>query len=124
MLIDAHAHLDKYEEALQAALAEIEQQRIFTISSSMDLPSYHRNLEVAERCNWVLPTFGIHPWNALTYADRLSELNSLIERSPILGEIGLDFHWIEDVPASRLGLKCADPIIFKPWFRNCPCPNS
>ena len=86
MLIDAHAHLDKYEEALEAALAEIEQHRIFTISNSMDLPSYHHNLEIAEKRDWVLPTFGIHPWNAPTYADCLSELSPLIERSPVLGE--------------------------------------
>jgi TatD DNase family protein len=104
MLIDAHAHLDKYEEALEGALAEIEQHRIFTISNSMDLPSYQRNLEIAERCDWVLPTFGIHPWNAPAYADRLSELSPSTEHSPILGEMGLDFHWIEDAscyPAQR-----------------------
>jgi TatD DNase family protein len=104
MLIDAHAHLDRYEEELEAALAEIEQHGIFTISNSMDLPSYHRSLGIAERCAWVLPTFGIHPWNAPTYADRLTELRPWIERSPILGEIGLDFHWIEEAscyPAQR-----------------------
>jgi TatD DNase family protein len=104
MLIDAHTHLDQYEETLEAALAEIEQQRIFTISNSMDIPSYQRNLEIAARCDWVLPTFGIHPQNAVAYADRLRQLNPLIERSPILGEIGLDFHWVEDAscyPAQR-----------------------
>jgi len=48
MLIDAHAHLDRYGDALEAALAEIAQHRIFTISNSLDLPSYKRNLEIAE----------------------------------------------------------------------------
>jgi TatD DNase family protein len=111
MLIDAHAHLDRYKETVEVVLDEIRQHRIFTISNSMDLPSYHRNLEIAEKCNWVLPTFGIHPWNAPEYADRLShgdanlsELSPWIERSPLLGEIGLDFHWVEDAschPAQR-----------------------
>ncbi len=104
MLIDAHAHLDHYEENLETVLAEIEQHRILTVSNSMDIPSYQRNLEIATRCDWVLPTFGIHPWNAPAYADRLSELDPLIDNSPMLGEIGLDFHWVEDpacYPAQR-----------------------
>ncbi len=109
MLIDAHAHLDHYQDqSLEAALEEIRRYRILTISNSMDLPSYQRNLEIAERCEWVLPTFGVHPWNAPEYADRLEELGPWIERSPMLGEIGLDFHWVEDAafyPAQRNVLK-------------------
>ena len=96
MLIDAHAHLDKYGAELQAALEEIKENQILTIAVSMDLPSYERNLEIGERCDLVLPTFGVHPKRAPEYADRLSELNQAIERSPMIGEIGLDFHWVED----------------------------
>jgi TatD DNase family protein len=96
MLIDAHAHLDKYGEELQQAVEEIEKHRILTIGVSMDLPSYQRNLEIAEMSGLVLPTFGVHPKRAPEYADRLSELGPWIERSPAIGEIGLDFHWVED----------------------------
>ena len=96
MLIDAHAHLDHYEEALETALAEITEHRIFTIAVSMDLPSYQRNLEIGEMCELVLPTFGVHPKRAAQYAGRLRELNQAIEQSPMIGEIGLDFHWVED----------------------------
>ncbi|MBN1939898.1 MAG: TatD family hydrolase [Candidatus Aminicenantes bacterium] len=103
MLIDAHAHLNGYDllgpGALDAALAEIEHHRIFTISNSMDLPSYRRNLEIAGACGLVLPVFGIHPWYAPDYVDRLSELRAPIEQSPILGEIGLDHHFVEDKAA-------------------------
>ncbi len=104
MLIDAHAHLDRYEDSLEAALDEIRQHRIFTIANSMDLPSYDRNLEIGETCDLVLPTFGVHPKRAPQYADRLRKLNQAIERSPMIGEIGLDFHWVEDAsqyPAQR-----------------------
>ena len=55
MLIDAHAHLDNYGAELQPALEEIEKRKIFTIAVSMDLPSYRRNLEIAEMCGLVLP---------------------------------------------------------------------
>ncbi len=100
MLIDAHSHLDRYdlvgEAALEAALTEIRQHKIFTISNSMDLASYERNLAISELCESVLPTFGVHPWNAPQYANRLEELSEAIEQSPMLGEIGLDFYFVDD----------------------------
>ena len=44
MLIDAHAHVDRFEivgeGALDQALAEIKERNIFTISNSMELLSY------------------------------------------------------------------------------------
>lgn len=97
MLIDAHAHLDKYGDELQAALDEINEHQVFTIAVAMDPPSYERNLEISRMSELVLPTFGVHPKRAPQYADRLSELNRYIEQSPAIGEIGLDFHWVEDL---------------------------
>ena len=96
MLIDAHAHLDRYEEDLEAVLEEINQNQIFTISTSMDVPAYERNLKIAGKCDLVLPTFGIHPWNAPEYAERLEELRDFIDRSPMIGEIGLDHYFVKD----------------------------
>lgn len=105
MLIDAHAHLDRYEDELDSALEEITQHRIFTVSNSMDLPSYRQNLKIGEMCEFVLPTFGVHPWNASEYADRLEDLNNAIEQSPILGEIGLDYHFVADPSRYKAQLK-------------------
>jgi TatD DNase family protein len=100
MFIDAHAHLDRYdlegESSLETALHEIDQNRIFTLSNSMDVPSHKRNLEIAERSQLILPIFGIHPWNAHEYVGALWELDEPIAKSPILGEIGLDYHFIQD----------------------------
>src|SRR5215475_712749 len=96
MLIDAHVHLDKYGPDLNEALQEIRTHHIFTIAVAMDVPSYQHSLEIGDECDLVLPTFGIHPRRAPEYADRLSELGSLIEQSPAIGEIGLDFHWVKD----------------------------
>jgi len=103
MLIDAHAHLDRYEDELDHALEEIMQHNIFTLSNSMDLPSYKRNLEIAEKCELVLPLFGVHPWKASEYADNLQDLNKTIQQSPMLGEIKLDYYFIKD--ASRYSLQ-------------------
>src|SRR5512139_2200935 len=96
MLIDAHVHLDRYGGLLDAALGEIERERIFTVATAMDVPSYLELREIGKRSAWVLPTFGIHPRRAAEYADRLAELGRYIETSPAIGEVGLDFHWVRD----------------------------
>jgi len=96
MLIDAHAHLDKYGDLLDDALRQIEEEQIFPIATAMDLSSYLPILQIAEMSDLVLPIFGIHPRRAPEYADHLSELNPIIEQSRAIGEIGLDFHWVED----------------------------
>ena len=104
MLIDAHVHLDKYGGLLDQALQQIETQRIYTVATAMDVPSYLELQRIAERSNLVLPTFGIHPRRAAEYVDRLSEIGRYIETSPAIGEIGLDFHWVKDsatYPAQR-----------------------
>jgi len=104
MLIDAHVHLDKYGDQLDQALQEIETERIFTVATAMDVPSYLELQIIAQRSDLVLPTFGIHPRRAAEYIDRLSEIGRYIETSPAIGEIGLDFHWVKDsatYPAQR-----------------------
>jgi TatD DNase family protein len=104
VLIDAHSHVDRYGDALPAALREIAHHRIFTISNSMGLESYQRNLEIAAACSWVLPIFGVHPWNAVEYVTRLEDLHGAIATSPMLGEIGLDHYFVQDnfeYPAQR-----------------------
>lgn len=97
MLIDAHAHFDMYAaDDLSIALVELERERVFTVAVTMDPASYARTKEIASTQSWLLPTFGIHPWRAADWADRLDELTDAIAASPMLGEIGLDFHWVED----------------------------
>jgi len=98
MLIDAHAHLDHYDEPREA-LDRIERRRILTLANSMDPASYERNLALAEGCPFVLPSFGIHPRRAPEHAGRLAELGPVIDESPMLGELGLDFHWVRDEDA-------------------------
>ncbi len=95
MLIDAHAHLDRYDEPWEA-LAHIQRRRTLTLANSMDPESYQRNLGLARRSPFVLPSFGIHPRRAREHSDHMPELLPLMEQSPMLGELGLDFHWVKD----------------------------
>jgi TatD DNase family protein len=91
MLLDAHTHLDHYDDAsLDAALDEIAAQHILTVAVAIDPPSYARTQAIAAGCPLILPCFGIHPWQAHRYAHDLDALQPLIDTSPLLGEIGLD----------------------------------
>lgn len=97
MYVDAHTHLDHYDEAqLTKAIAEIEQHSILTFAVAVDVPSYQRQQEIARQSELIVPCFGIHPWRAAEYADHLEGLQPLIDATPMIGEIGLDFHWVED----------------------------
>jgi TatD DNase family protein len=96
MLIDAHCHLDRYRDNLAYALEEIKEHRIFTISNSMDLPSYKQNMKIAATSDFVLPVFGIHPWNASEYVGCLDDLDWAISESPMIGEIGLDYYFVNE----------------------------
>lgn len=104
MLVDTHVHFDHYGENLSEALRQIAEHRILTIGVGMDIPSYLRTKEIAASTPWLLPTFGVHPVRAHLYAENLPSLDSYLQETPLIGEAGLDFHWVEDkstYPAQR-----------------------
>jgi TatD DNase family protein len=97
MLVDAHAHLDKYDdEQIEGVLAELESRNIFTMSVSVDPDSFLRAEEIAAGSELVVPSFGIQPENAPAFVDSLAEIEELVNRSPIVGEIGLDHRLVTD----------------------------
>lgn len=96
MLVDAHAHLDLFGDRLDEALRQIEQHRILTLAVSMDVQSYLDTKSLAARSPWIRPLFGVHPWEAPRYADDLQALDAHLAATPMIGEAGLDFHFVED----------------------------
>lgn len=85
--IDMHIHLDSYNT--------IDNNTLY-IHNSMDRESFlHTKKQFGGREN-VIISFGIHPMEAYKSTIKKREVYSLIEDSPFIGEIGLDFHWIED----------------------------
>ena len=95
-MIDAHAHMDKYGSTLPRALSQIREQSILTLAVSMDVDSFRETLRVSEAEPLLLPSFGIHPWEAPRYSRDLSRLDSFLELSPLFGEIGLDHFFVRD----------------------------
>jgi len=101
MLIDAHTHLDRYlfkrfGKDIKPVLEQIEEYKILTISNSLDLTSYLTNRRIARKSKYIVPAFGIHPWNAYRYVDKTDLVQKLIRESKIIGEIGLDHSYVKD----------------------------
>jgi len=96
MYIDAHAHLEKYDSQLSQAIEEIERHEIFTIGVTMDPEGYARSRAIDKQTDLCVSTFGVHPWNAPAYHSQLEALQPLIDASPMVGEIGLDYHFVAE----------------------------
>ncbi|MCG3254311.1 MAG: TatD family hydrolase [Candidatus Heimdallarchaeota archaeon] len=99
MFLDSHFHTNvynRYEGALEQALAILDEHKILVVSSSTDPDSYQQTLEIATKSKYVLPCFGIHPQVAHEYLNKLEELDDLFDQAIAFGEIGLDHYYLED----------------------------
>ena len=96
MYIDSHTHLDFFQDNIEDAIKEINDNKILTFANSMDIESYLKNKEYSKESKYIKPSFGIHPWKAAEYKGRLEELIPYIDESEVIGEIGLDCLWVED----------------------------
>lgn len=95
MYIDAHSHLDFFEENIEDAIVDINKNKILTLAMSMDIESYIKNKEYSNKSKYIKPCFGIHPWSAHKVDENLEAYIPYIEESEIIGEIGLDYVWSE-----------------------------
>ncbi|HSB85956.1 MAG TPA: TatD family hydrolase [Ilumatobacteraceae bacterium] len=94
--IDVHAHLDKYvDEDLDLVIDEIERDGIATIAVSVDPESHERTRTIARQCSLIVPSFGIHPWQAPRYRDALDTIQHHGSSSPMIGEIGLGHRFVD-----------------------------
>lgn len=99
MYVDTHLHLyepwlsdeERITEAdRQKIIADITQNEIVTWAQSCDIPSFEKTLKYSKQSEYIFPSFGILPWYAHEYADKLGEITTLCEEALMLGEIGLD----------------------------------
>ena len=96
MYIDFHNHIDFYkDEEIDSVINCINLNKIKIIACSMDEESYLKNIEISKKSDYIVPIFGIHPWRVKNNID-IDKLEYYIKNTPLIGEIGLDFHWIED----------------------------
>ncbi|MGL5752686.1 MAG: TatD family hydrolase [Paraclostridium sp.] len=97
MYVDFHNHIDFYnKENIDKAIEDININKIKTIACAMDEKSYLYNKELQAKSEYIIPTYGIHPWRAYENRNNLDKVEKYIKESKLIGEIGLDFHWVED----------------------------
>lgn len=101
-MIDSHAHLsypdiknDLEEKLRLAKLAGV--THILTISTNTS--SMIDNIKIANKYNNIFSSIGIHP----SHFDDTYDLNEMIEMSKMekviaIGEVGLDYHYLNDMP--------------------------
>lgn len=100
--IDFHTHLDSYKNSLELKNQLLNFDGIL-VSASMDKNSYEKNLKLkdeVEKLNSkakIICTFGIHPLNAEMKLENLLAYSEILQKSKIIGEIGMDFCWHKDV---------------------------
>ncbi len=97
MLVDIHNHFTYYNEDLDCALTDIRENGVLMVSVSTDIPSYQDTLRVAKCSELILPVFGVHPMVAHEHIDQLPEIRKLADEALMLGEIGLDRMWTDDI---------------------------
>lgn len=103
--IDAHNHLqdERLDAMRDGAMAECERIGVRHAVVNGTRPNdWRRVADLAERCSWILPSFGVHPWYIDDLQpDYLQVLSRFLDERPSgIGEIGID-HWREGIDRDR-----------------------
>jgi TatD DNase family protein len=100
LYINTHFHLDdpwlKGDQRRQEAIQDINRNHIVVFAQSVSIPSYKDILSYSKQSRFIFPSFGILPWYAHEYIDRLDEVTNLCDEAIMLGEVGLDERNAED----------------------------
>ena len=98
MMIDAHIHLDHYEEKEQnEILSSLDENHVEAlIAVSFDMESCLKNYELSLVDSRVKPAFGFHPEQEIPSQNALNELFSWMEQHVdemvAVGEVGLPYY--------------------------------
>ena len=101
-IIDTHTHIyDKqFENDFDDVMKRIEDELEGIVSIGFDLESSLKSIELANRYSFVNAVIGVHPVDIKKYNDKVEkelERLALTEKKVVaIGEIGLDYHWMED----------------------------
>lgn len=101
-IIDTHTHIydRQFDEDFDRVMKDIEEQMEGIVSIGFDLESSKKSVELAHKYPFVHAVIGVHPVDIKKYDENVEkELERLAMTDPkvvAIGEIGLDYHWMED----------------------------
>ena len=96
-LIDTHAHIDMFEEPIEATVAQMQEYGVKkVIIPSVEVATMDKVLKIAEENENIFAMLGIFPSEAKTYTPEIEAKMVDMASSPkvkAIGEIGLDYYW-------------------------------
>jgi len=95
---DAHNHIENYGtyEKIPALFSENGNEKIGVLMMAMDMDTFDSAKKIEAVCNNAIACFGIHPWNAHLFTDKIDMFEDYVKRAHIVGEIGLDALWSKE----------------------------
>jgi TatD DNase family protein len=96
MLIDMHFHVESQFHTpadIDKTLADIEKNKMLVAVNSCDIPGYNESVGICKRSEFMFPGFGILPWYAHQFADKLDSIEIPVKEVGMLGEIGIDYKY-------------------------------
>lgn len=87
-LVDAHTHVHPEQHAAAAALAR---RGLWQLVAATRPDQCQQVADLAESCERIIPTFGLHPWYAADFP--ADAMDAWLQRAHIIGEVGLDTVW-------------------------------
>ena len=107
-IFDSHAHYysHQFDSDREQLLGWVLQERgvVGIVNMGSDLESCYATLELARRYDYIWGGVGIHPEDALDLPeDWLGQIQEMLKEPKIVavGEIGLDYHWLDACPKDR-----------------------
>ena len=94
MLTDGHSHIQSAK-----VLDILKAFNIWTMGCGMDPSECEQLRKWAKACDRLIPTYGIHPWNAEKVD--ISEMTEYLNECCVIGEIGMDSVWCKVPLASQ-----------------------
>ncbi len=108
MIFDSHAHYDdeQFDPDREKLLGKIlpEKGVCGVINMGADLQGCYDTVALTEHYDYIYGGVGVHPENARELpTDWLNTLRELLKKPKIVavGEIGLDYHWLDECPKDR-----------------------
>lgn len=110
MIYDAHAHLGtEIERKIRKQTPIVSMICAQDPKEAVLLQQLVSEEKKQAEGNWLVPTFGLHPWQSSTYS--FDDMKPFLETADIIGEIGMDSVWC-DVPLSRQQLIFEQQLAF------------
>jgi TatD DNase family protein len=107
-IFDSHAHYDdaQFDEDREQLLGWVLQEKGVSgvINMGADLEGCRATVELTRRYDYIYGGVGIHPECARDLPeDWLTQVREMLKEPKIvaLGEIGLDYHWLDECPKDR-----------------------